>query len=146
MSLSLILIGTTIYIVINLYLWSLRQSPLELFLETAPLAIGFCVGFFWWLIRSANSSSLTAISSRNAIISAAPMKPVTASDIDAFSGTLRHGPPCVNAASLARRARVVVVTITVQDGNRAPEWSAAWTSVGANRPDKTAGEEKSCLD
>jgi hypothetical protein len=44
--------GTAIYFVANFYLWSLHQSQLELFVEAVPLGAIFCVGFFWYLIRT----------------------------------------------------------------------------------------------
>jgi hypothetical protein len=48
-----VLIGTAVYVAGNLYLWSLRQSPFALFLETLPLGIIAGVAFFWWLTRPA---------------------------------------------------------------------------------------------
>jgi hypothetical protein len=48
----LLLIATAIYVGLNMYLWSLHQSQGWLFIETVPLGIAYCLGFYWYLIRS----------------------------------------------------------------------------------------------
>jgi hypothetical protein len=47
-----VLIVTTIFILGNFYLWSLKQHPMVLFLETLPLGVLFMLWFLWFITRA----------------------------------------------------------------------------------------------